>query len=132
MASTKLAFLAVAVLLLQASWFAVAQQAGNAAVMALTSFEDGDPVACDGQYHSDGDLIAALSTGWFAGGSMCHRRIRITNSLPNGLNLVAEVVDECDTQSGCKDNMIATSKRVWDALGLDTNIGEVPVTWSIA
>jgi len=132
MASTKLAFLAVAVLLLQASWFAVAQQAGNAAVMALTSFEDGDPAECDGKYHSDGELIAALSTVWFAGGSMCHRRIRITNSLPNGLNLVAEVVDECDTQSGCKDNMIATSKRVWDALGLDTNIGEVPVTWSIA
>ncbi|KAG0549092.1 hypothetical protein BDA96_01G225200 [Sorghum bicolor] len=129
MASTKLAFLAVAVLLLQC---AVAQQAGTPAVMALTSFEDGDPTACDGQYPSNDDLVVALSTVWFKDATMCHRKIRITNSLPNGLNLVAEVVDECDTQSGCKDNMIATSKRVWKALGLDTNLGEVPVTWSIA
>jgi hypothetical protein len=134
MASTKLAFLAVAVLLLQASWCAVAQQAGTAAVMAVTSFEPGQdgggPAACDEKYHSDGDLIAALYTEWYAGGSRCKKSIRITSS--QNATVVAEVVDECDSQSGCKDNIVATSKAVWAALGLDTNIGEVPVSWADA
>jgi hypothetical protein len=40
------------------------------------------------------------------------------------------VVDECDSRHGCKDNIVDTSVAVWNALGLDTNIGEVPVTWS--
>ena len=46
--------------------------------------------------------------------------------------MVARVWDECDSDSGGKDNMISTSQAVCDALGLDTNIGEVPVTWSDA
>ena len=140
MAKAKIAVVIVILALLQVSCATARKpdggSGGTSAVMTVNGFQKGEsgggPAACDGQYHSDGDLIAALSTVWFAGGSMCHRQIRITNSLPNGLNLVAEVVDQCDTQSGCKDNMIATSKRVWDALGLDSNIGVVPVTWSDA
>ncbi|XP_066386888.1 putative ripening-related protein 6 [Miscanthus floridulus] len=160
MASTKLAFLAVAVLLLQASWCAVARHhhdpdpcgnsdpahrcsslavspnGGTPAVMTVTSFENpGDggsgPAACDGNYHWNGDPIAALSTAWYAGGSRCRKLIRIT-STQTGRTVVATVWDECDSDSGCKDNMISTSQAVWDALGLDTNIGEVPVTWSDA
>jgi hypothetical protein len=46
--------------------------------------------------------------------------------------VVARVVDECDSNHGCKDNIVDTSQAVWDALGLDSNIGEVPVTWSDA
>jgi hypothetical protein len=156
MASTKLAFLAVAVLLLQASWCAVARarhhhdqdpcgnpdlahhcsslavslpNGGTPAVMTVTSFDGGDggdPEACDGIYVWNGDPLAALSTEWFAGGSRCHKSIRIT-STQTGRTVVADVVDECD-----KDNMVSTNQVVWDALGLDTNIGEVPVTWSDA
>jgi hypothetical protein len=131
MASTKLVFLAIAVLLLQASWCAVAQQARNSATMSLTSFEEGGQASCDGQYHSNGDALVALSTDLFQGGSMCQKMIYISNS--QGLDMVlAEVVDECDTQNGCTGNMLATSKKVWDVLNLDTNLGEVPVTWTMA
>jgi hypothetical protein len=42
----------------------------------------------------------------------------------------AIVVDECDSNSGCKDNIVDASKAVWKALGLNSNIGVVPVTWS--
>ncbi|XP_066338130.1 putative ripening-related protein 6 [Miscanthus floridulus] len=166
MASTKLAFMAVAVLLLQASCAvaraqhhhasdpcgdsvglqrhkdhgcsspAVSAQGGTPAMMTVNSFEKGGsgggPSECDGQYHSNKDLITALSTGWYAGGSRrCRKPIRIT-STQTGRTVVAEVRDECDSDSGCEDNMVSTSQAVWDALGLDTNIGGVPVTWSDA
>uniref|UniRef100_A0A0E0M924 RlpA-like protein double-psi beta-barrel domain-containing protein n=1 Tax=Oryza punctata TaxID=4537 RepID=A0A0E0M924_ORYPU len=108
---------------------------GTPAVMTVNGFEKGEdgggPAACDGHYHSDRSMVAALSTGWFAGGSRCHRRIRIT-SRQNGRSVVATVVDECDSRHGCKNNIVDTSAAVWSALGLDTNVGEVPVTWSDA
>jgi hypothetical protein len=104
--------------------------------MTVNGFEEGEdgggPAACDGRYHSDRSLVAALSTGWFAGGRRCHRGIRIT-SRQNGRSVVATVVDECDSRhGGCKDDIVDTSAAVWSALGLDTNVGEVPVTWSDA
>ena len=165
--STKLALLAVAVLLLQAAWCGVARhhhhhgdhhdpdpcgdssallrhrdhhctspaEGGTAAVMTVNGFEKGQdgggPAACDGHYHSNGDLITALSMRWYAGGKRCHKPIRIT-STHTGRSVVAQVVDDCDSRHGCKDNIVDTSKAVWDALGLDTNVGEVPVTWSDA
>ncbi|KAK3157852.1 hypothetical protein QOZ80_2AG0129120 [Eleusine coracana subsp. coracana] len=89
------------------------------------------PAACDGHFHSDGDRITALSTRWFANGQRCHKKIRIT-SARNGRSVEATVVDECDSRRGCKDNVVDASKAVWEALGLDTNVGEVPVTWSDA
>ena len=159
----KLAFLAVAVLLLQASWCAVARHHhdpdpcggdsvllghkgngcssppvsahGTRAVMTVNGFQKGEegggPSECDGKYHSDNDLIVALSTGWYAGGKRCHKKIRIT-SVQNGRTVEATVVDECDSRHGCKNNIVDTSKAVWKKLGLDTDIGEVPVTWSDA
>ncbi|PAN46734.1 hypothetical protein PAHAL_9G211300 [Panicum hallii] len=150
MARAKLAFLAAAaavLLLLLAPSRAVARHhhrapavspnkgGGTRAVMTVNGFEKGQegggPAACDGHYHSNGDLIAALSTGWFAGGRRCHKPIRIT-SAHNGRSVVARVVDECDSRHGCRTNVVDTSKAVWDALGLDTNVGVVPVTWSDA
>jgi rare lipoprotein A (peptidoglycan hydrolase) len=61
----------------------------------------------------------------------CAYPIRITSE-HNGRTVVARVVDECDSRHGCKDNIVDTSEAVWKALGLDSNIGEVPVTWSDA
>ena len=55
--------------------------------------------------------------------------IRIT-SARTGRSVVAEVVDECDSRHGCRNNVVDTSRAVWDALGLDTDAGVVPVTWS--
>ncbi|GJM84865.1 hypothetical protein PR202_ga00576 [Eleusine coracana subsp. coracana] len=91
----------------------------------------GGPAACDGHFHGDDEMIAALSTQWFANGQRCHKKVRIT-SARNGRSVEATVVDECDSRRGCKDNIVDTSKAVWEALGLGTNIGEVPVTWSDA
>ncbi|TVU30268.1 hypothetical protein EJB05_21878, partial [Eragrostis curvula] len=139
--------LAALVLLLQASSCAVARRhhhpdphpggggGGTPAVMTVNGFEKGEdgggPSECDGQYHSDKLHLVALSTRWYANGHRCHKKIRIT-SVKNGRSVEATVVDECDSRHGCKDNIVDTSQAVWDALGLDSNIGEVPVTWSDA
>uniref|UniRef100_A0ACD5ZMB0 Uncharacterized protein n=1 Tax=Avena sativa TaxID=4498 RepID=A0ACD5ZMB0_AVESA len=108
---------------------------GTPGIMTVNGFEKGEdgggPAECDGKFHSDKDLIVALSTRWYAGGRRCHKPIRIT-SKHNGRTVVAKVVDECDSNHGCKDNVVDTSQAVWDALGLDSNIGVVPVTWSDA
>ena len=76
-------------------------------------------------------MIAALSTRWYAGGRRCHKTIRIT-SKRDGRTVEARVVDECDSNYGCKDDVVDTSAAVWEALGLDTDVGVVPVTWSDA
>ena len=108
---------------------------GTRAVMTVNGFQRGEdgggPSECDGHYHSDEDLITALSTRWYAGGKRCFKPIRIT-STQTGRTVEATVVDECDSHHGCKNNIVDTSQAVWDALGLDSNIGEVPVTWSDA
>ncbi|KAJ1295060.1 hypothetical protein BS78_01G194900 [Paspalum vaginatum] len=114
---------------------AVSSHGGTPATMTVNGFQKGEsgggPSECDGKFHNDREMLVALSTGWYAGGKRCFKPIRIT-STHNGRSVVARVVDECDSRRGCKDNIVDTSKAVWDALGLDTNIGEVPVTWSDA
>ena len=83
----------------------------------------------------------ALSTGWYDGGSRCGKMIRITSW--NGTRSVtAKVVDECDSVYGCDDehggwppcayNNINGNKAVWDALGLNMDMGDQRVTWSRA
>ncbi|RCV42368.1 hypothetical protein SETIT_9G211300v2 [Setaria italica] len=108
---------------------------GTPAVMTANGFRRGEsgggPSACDGHFHSDGELIVALSTEWFARGRRCHRRIRIT-SARHGRTVEARVVDECDSRRGCRHNIVDSSPAVWRALGLDTDVGEVHVTWSDA
>ncbi|XP_044950037.1 putative ripening-related protein 6 [Hordeum vulgare subsp. vulgare] len=108
---------------------------GTPGIMTVNGFEEGQegggPAACDGKYHSDKDMIAALSTRWYDGGRRCHKTIRIT-SKRNGRTVEARVVDECDSGHGCKDDVVDTSAAVWQALGLDTDVGIVPVTWSDA
>ncbi|VAH16762.1 unnamed protein product [Triticum turgidum subsp. durum] len=107
----------------------------TAGVMTVNGFEKGQeggpPSECDGKFHSNKDMIVALSTRWYAGGRRCGKMINIT-SKHNGRTVQAKVVDECDSNHGCKTNIVDTSEAVWKALGLDSNIGEVPVTWSDA
>jgi hypothetical protein len=55
------------------------------------------------------ELIVALSTRWYAGGRRCRRSIRIT-SRRNGRAVEAIVVDECDSSSGCRDNVVDASE----------------------
>ncbi|KQJ97231.1 putative ripening-related protein 6 [Brachypodium distachyon] len=145
MANGKLAALAVLVILLHASAHCAAVvrasrkvdgggDGGTPAVMTENGFErggsGGGPAECDGKFHSDKDLLVALSTVWYAGGRRCFHKIRIT-SAQTGRSVEATVIDECDSRGGrCKNNIVDTSPAVWQALGLDINIGEVPVTWS--
>ncbi|OEL37866.1 putative ripening-related protein 7 [Dichanthelium oligosanthes] len=108
---------------------------GTSAVMTDNGFKRGEdgggPSTCDGHFHSDGQLIVALSMRWFEHGHRCHKTIHIT-SKHNGRTVKAQIVDECDSSRGCRNNIVDSSPAVWKALGLDTDIGEVPVTWSDA
>lgn len=66
--------------------------------------------------------------------------IRITAS--NGRSTTAKVVDECDSERGCDEehagqppchnNIVDGSNAVWEALGLNTDVGVVDITWSMA
>ncbi|KAK9153951.1 hypothetical protein Sjap_001431 [Stephania japonica] len=102
--------------------------------------DGGGPSECDGKYHFNTERIVALSTGWYAGGSRCGRMIRITAQ--NGKSTTAKVVDECDSRNGCDkehdyqppcaNNIVDGSNAVWNDLGLNTDIGVVDETWTMA
>ncbi|EER91450.1 hypothetical protein BDA96_01G224700 [Sorghum bicolor] len=139
MAKAKTAIVIVILALLQVSWATARKHGGGSggtpAVMTVNGFEEGEEgggaAACDGHFHSDDDLIVALSSQWYAGGKRCHKNIRIT-SVDTGRTVAAQVVDECDTHGGCKNNVVDSSRAVWKKLGLDTNVGVVHITWSDA
>ncbi|GAA0165076.1 hypothetical protein LIER_20571 [Lithospermum erythrorhizon] len=114
------------------------------AVLTLNSFEKGQdgggPSECDGKFHSDNKPIVALSTGWYNGGSRCHKYVTISG---NGRSVKAMVVDECDSTMGCDivhdfqppcpHNIVDASKAVWKALGVpENNWGGMDITWTDA
>ncbi|XBH81472.1 hypothetical protein VPH35_107042 [Triticum aestivum] len=103
----------------------------QAGTMTVDGYEEGEegggPAACDGIYHSDGDFLTTLPTELYAGGSLCNKFIGIT-STQTGRGARAMVVDVCDD---CGDDELGTSAAVWNALGLDTNAGVAPITWSV-
>ncbi|WOG87599.1 hypothetical protein DCAR_0206829 [Daucus carota subsp. sativus] len=121
-----------------------AVSASTAAVLTLNDFSQGGDrgaeSSCDEKFHESSELVVALSTGWFSGGSRCSREIRIDTS--NGRSVVARVVDECDSVNGCdkehagqppcENNVVDGSAAVWDALGLDQELGRVDISWSMA
>ncbi|TVU30256.1 hypothetical protein EJB05_21866, partial [Eragrostis curvula] len=106
------------------------------AVMTVNGFQKGEEgggeSACDGHFHSNGEKIVALSSGWLRldGTRRCNRMVRVT--APGGRSVLAKVVDECDSSRGCDDNIVDSSAAVWKALGLDTRVGRVRVTWADA
>ncbi|KAL8091741.1 kiwellin-1-like [Apium graveolens] len=113
------------------------------ATLTLNSFEkngdDGGPSECDNQYHNDDTPVMTLSTGWYKGGSRCLNKITIS---ANGRSVDAMVIDEYDSTMGCdneydyqppcSNNIVDAPKAVWEALGLDQNVGEVDITWTDA
>jgi hypothetical protein len=114
------------------------------AALTVNSFREGGdggfPSECDMAYHDDSEMVVALSTGWYSGMSRCGRSIRITAK--GGAVVYATVVDECDSVNGCDaehnfeqpcgNNVVDASPAVWDALGLDQDVGLEAVTWSDA
>ncbi|XP_047065251.1 putative ripening-related protein 5 [Lolium rigidum] len=115
--------------------------ASTKAILTLNSFEKGKdgggPSECDNAYHSDEEMVVALSTGWFKNMGRCGHRIKIN---ANGKSVYAKVVDECDSVYGCDEdhnyeppcanNIVDASPAVWNALGLDQNVGMEDITWS--
>ena len=112
---------------------------GTHATLTLNNFarggDGGGPAECDGKFHPLPQRVVALSTGWYNKGARCGKMIRI--KARNGRSTLAKVVDECDSVHGCdkshacKTNVVDASKTVWKDLGLNTNDGEVPVTWTM-
>jgi hypothetical protein len=115
-------------------------------ILTVNGFEQGQDGGaeseCDGQFHSNTEMIAALSTGWYDNGSRCGKMININY---NGKTVQAKIVDECDSNVGfdaahafqppCGTNIVDVSQAVWDALGIsqnDPNFGNMPITWSDA
>ncbi|KAJ9178087.1 hypothetical protein P3X46_009999 [Hevea brasiliensis] len=102
--------------------------------------DGGGPSECDDKYHEKTERVVALSTGWYAGGTRCGKMVRITAG--NGRSVLAKVVDECDSRNGCDsehagqppchNNIVDGSDAVWEALGLNKDLGVVDVTWSMA
>ncbi|GJZ18741.1 putative ripening-related protein 1 [Tanacetum coccineum] len=104
------------------------------AIMTFSSFEKGGdggaPSECDGQYHSNTDPIVALSTQWYNNGQRCFNYINIYYK-DNSVR--AMVVDECDSNSGCRDNIVVASYAVWIILQVPgSDWGETSITWSDA
>ncbi|XP_031502954.1 kiwellin-like [Nymphaea colorata] len=114
------------------------------AILTVNNFsrggDGGGPSECDGSYHDNTEQVVALSTGWFDHRRLCFQMIRITTD--DGKSTTAKVVDECDSRNGCdpehagqqpcRNNIVDGSAAVWNALGLNTDDGEVHVTWSMA
>ena len=114
------------------------------ATMTINSFAEGGDgggeSACDGRFHSDNELVVALSSGWFDDGSRCNNMIKIN---AKGKSVLAKVVDECDSVNGCDDehdfqppcrnNIVDASPAVWKALGITgEDVGEFDITWTDA
>ncbi|KAJ0966574.1 hypothetical protein J5N97_023491 [Dioscorea zingiberensis] len=114
----------------------------TSATMTLGSFSnvEENPTSCDTRSHSDSEIIIALSTGWYNGGSRCLKNINIHG---NGKSVLAKVVDECDSMNGCDadheyekpcaNNVVDASSAVWEALGFSKSqmaAGAHSITWS--
>lgn len=85
------------------------------AIMTFTRFENGEDVirqtSCDQRFHRDKELLVILSSGWLRldGTNRCNMKIRI--SAANGRSVVAKVVDECDSVSGCDEKHTTLDPR---------------------
>lgn len=121
------------------------------ATLTLNGFGKGDDGggagACFGKFYRSNELVVALSTGWMTdysnsiktGKSRCGKRIRIS---AGGKSVLATVVDECSSVSGCdrehsyqppcSPNVVDASNAVWKLLGIKENsskYGYMNVTW---
>lgn len=87
------------------------------------------------------ELVAALSTGWYNGGSQCLNCIKIN---AHGKPVMAKVVDECDSMKvyeayhhdflpTCPNSVMDAHPVVWKALEiLEWQVEDYDITWSDA
>uniref|UniRef100_M1DD61 Kiwellin n=1 Tax=Solanum tuberosum TaxID=4113 RepID=M1DD61_SOLTU len=105
------------------------------AKLTINDFEKGGsgggPSECSGKYYDDSIPVVALSTRWYSKGRRCFENINIYAN--NGMSTQAMVVDECDTNRGCKNNIVDASEAVWKKLGIskkDPQWGLMDIFWS--
>jgi rare lipoprotein A (peptidoglycan hydrolase) len=78
-----------------------------------------------GDVHQDSDMICALKTELYNGGSHCGKKVHITNPA-NGKSITVIVADSCPS---CKNNdHIDLSTGAFDAIS-SRDLGDVPITW---
>jgi len=87
--------------------------------------QDGEAGDC-GSYHSDNDIICALQTQTYAGGSNCGKMVQITNDL-NHVTVTVLVADECPTCDNPQS--IDLSQGAFKALGGTVDEGQFPISW---
>ena len=93
---------------------------------SLTWYEfKGGPAYCDGKTRQEHELVIAMSTRLVQG--KCGRKARLYHA--NGKTVDVTVVDACDENGGCRANNIDGTRGVWDALGLNLDIGVSSVRW---
>jgi len=89
--------------------------------------QNGVEGAC-GKVHSDDDVVCALQTQTYAGGSNCGKTVAITNT-KTGKTVNVLVADECPT---CDDpQSIDLSEGAFKALGGTVEEGEFPIAWKM-
>ncbi|KAK8635613.1 hypothetical protein V6N13_004342 [Hibiscus sabdariffa] len=112
------------------------------AILTLISFDNEDygPTECDDKFHSDEELVVALSTGWLGKKKRYGRFVKIHG---NEKSVKAKVVDECDSTVGCdadhgyqqpcKNNIVEATSAVWKALGEpEDRRDQMHIQWSDA
>lgn len=74
--------------------------------------ESAGSVACSGAKYANGDAIVAIASQQYNGGSVCGKRVRITDS-KTGNTAEATIVDEC---MSCDDNQLDLTPSLWSQL----------------
>ncbi|XP_024528945.1 G-type lectin S-receptor-like serine/threonine-protein kinase SD2-5 [Selaginella moellendorffii] len=114
------------------------EQPRNFAAFYFIELEE-SPTSCNRSTPPrNSELLASMSTGWFANGSSCHREIVITAE--NGLSVTATVIDQCGSNIGCtadtgfygpcSPRSLGGTRAVWEALGQTYFDNVLAVTWS--
>lgn len=95
--------------------------------VATFFFQNAIAGAC-GSVHSDSDLIVALETSMYSGGSNCGKTLTITNA-DTGVSITAIVADECPTCISAES--IDLSQGAMAVLA-STEAGMVNVAWTMS
>jgi hypothetical protein len=90
---------------------------------------NGGPAYCDGKTRNEDDLVVALYTDLLKLYDCRKEQRSVRIKAPNGNSVVAQVVDMCDALDGCIPGTVDGTQGVWNALGLNLDIGRIGVNW---
>ncbi|KAJ8766213.1 hypothetical protein K2173_021730 [Erythroxylum novogranatense] len=85
---------------------------------------------CEEKYYTNFRYVVAMPSKWFQNKKRCNKLVEIKR---NERSVTAEVVDECDSGSECRNSSIGATVAVWNALNIEwrgSANAAVDVTWS--